>query len=210
MRSPLIDILVSPHTYSRRRPGEDGLFRHYPAADILHGKLFLDEGDDCTDLAPAGWPAKFATSRNESIELMRREFGNAVTHGVGMYYMDQSGMFFSDPQLMDELGRLRKWAVRSMDLPRTSVAQVAVISCLQSEFYTASRDNPQNQVTLALYNQQFGELCKSGAPFDVYPIEDLVEGLLRPYKVYLFSMLFIFTDDYQRAAIDKLNPTTAR
>lgn len=203
LQIPLIDIVVSPHTYTRRHPGEDGLFRHFPASDILHGKLFLDEGDDCTYLAPPNWPAKFVKTREQSIQLMRREFGNVVTHGVGMYFMDMSGTFFSEPELMAELGRIKKWADRSMDLPRKSVAQVAVISCLRSEFYTAGHDTRENQITLALYNQQIGELRHTGAPFDLYHIDDLPLIAHRPYKVHVFLDAFYLTEP-QIAAIETL------
>lgn len=203
MRSSAIDILASPHTYGRRRLGEDGLFRHFPAAAVLHGKLFLDEADDRTHLAPTNWPARYAPDMNASLQILRREFANALTRGCGLYYMDQSGTFFNDPQLIRELGRIRKWGERAMQLPRQSVADVAVISSLESGFYTTGRESGKDHVSQALYDAQIAELCRSGAPFDWYHIQDLAEKSLRPYRVYVFLDCFYLTA-LQRKAIERL------
>ncbi|MBN2308598.1 MAG: beta-galactosidase, partial [Candidatus Hydrogenedentes bacterium] len=83
-----VDIFSSPHSYARRRLGEDALFRNYPASIALHGKLFIDEADGRTHLAR---DPSFTHVKNvgESLEVIRREFGNAVTHSVGLWYMDQ-------------------------------------------------------------------------------------------------------------------------
>lgn len=202
-RSDFVDIFASPHSYHRRRPGEDGMFRHFPASLALHGKLFLDEGDDRTHLAPKEWPARYANNVEESISVLRREFANAVTRGVGLYYMDQSGMFFSDPAYLDELGRLKKWGDRSMELPRESVAQVAVISSLESEFYTCGRHTGRNPISLPLYNEQVVEFCRAGAPFDWYTIEDLPDPKMKSYCLYIFLDCFHLTPS-QRDAVARL------
>ena len=49
-RSPNLDMLSAPHTYMRRKLGEDGAQRQYLASAALHGKFFMDEGDDMTHL----------------------------------------------------------------------------------------------------------------------------------------------------------------
>ncbi|MBN1490022.1 MAG: hypothetical protein JXA69_08905, partial [Phycisphaerae bacterium] len=190
-------------SYGRRRLGEDALFRHFPAAVTLHGKLFLDEADDRTYLAPEGWPARYAPDFKASVQMLRRQFANAISRGVGLYYMDQSGTFFADPLLIAELGRLKRWGDYSMTLPRTSVAQVAVVSSLQSEFYTAGRETGRIHIGQALYDAQMAELCRSGAPFDWIHIDDLAEERLRPYRVYIFLDAFYLTP-LQQAAIERL------
>jgi hypothetical protein len=201
-RTKSIDIFSSPHSYERRKLGQDGLFRNYPAAIGLHGKLFIDEGDDRTSLANDP-PFTHVKTIDQSLEVLRREFANAVTHGVGLWYMDQQNNWFHDPRIMADLANLKKWANYSMSLPRKSVSEVAVISALQSEFYLAGRDSGRNNVTGHLYVGQVGELCRTGAPFDWYMIEDLAEGLIRPYKVYVFLDCFYLTPA-QRQAIEKL------
>lgn len=201
-RTQSIDIFSSPHSYERRKLGQDGLFRNYPAALSLHGKLFIDEGDDRTSLANDP-PFTHVKTMGQTLEVLRREFANAVTHGVGLWYMDQQNNWFHDPKIMAELARLKSWANTSMSRPRHSVSQVAVLSALESEFYVAGRDSGRNHVTGALYNGQVGELCRTGAPFDWYLIEDLEAGLLPPYKAYVFLDCFHITPA-QRQAIEKL------
>ncbi len=197
-----VDMFSSPHSYMRRKLGDDGLFRNYPAALALHGKLFMDEADDRTCLAND--PAfTHATTVDQSIALVRREFGNAVTHGTGLWYMDQQDAWFHDERIMAEIANLKHWGDVSMNMPRQSVAEVAVISALDSEFHLSGRDAGNNHVTYPLYDGQIGELCRSGAPFDWFLIEDLVEGRIPPHRVYVFLDAFSLTSE-QRSAIDKL------
>lgn len=197
-----VDIFSSPHSYERRRLGQDGLFRNYPAAEQLHGKLFIDEADDRTSLAKDPDYTHVKTIE-QSLEVLRREFGNAVSHSVGLWYMDQQGTWFHDPRIMAAMAKMKRWADRSMGLPRGSVAQVAVISALQSEFHIAGRDSGLNYVTGPAYLQQIGELCRSGAAFDWFTIEDLAEGRVPPCRAYVFLDAYYLTDA-QRAAIERL------
>lgn len=197
-----VDIFSSPHSYARRKLGEDALFRNYPAALALHGKLLVDEGDCRTYLANDP-TFTHVTTVEQSVEVIRREFGNAVTHGTGLWYMDQQDNWFHDDALMAAIGDLKRWGDVSMAMPRESVAEVAVISTLDSEFHLAGRDSGINHVTFPLYDTQIGELCKSGAPFDWYLMEDLVDGIVPPHKVYIFLDAFYLTPE-RRAAIDTL------
>ncbi len=197
-----VDAFSSPHSYVRRQLGSDGLFRNYPAALALHGKLFVDEADDRTHLANDPTFTHVKTIE-QSISVIRREFANAVTHGVGLWYMDQQGTWFHDPAMMLEIERLKRWGDVSMKMPRGGVAEVAVISSLESEFYLCGRDSGKNAVTFPLYSDQIGELCRSGAPFNWYLIEDLAEGLIPGHKVYIFLDCFYLTPA-QRKAIEAL------
>lgn len=197
-----VDIFSSPHAYLRRQLGGDGLFRNYPASLALHGKLFVDEADDRTHLANDPDFTHVATLE-ESLQVIRREFGNAVTRGAGLWYMDQQGQWFQDPGIMAEIAKLKRWGDLSMDMPRESVAEVAVISSLSDEFYLAGRDSGKNHVTYPLYDRQIGELCRAGAPFDWYLVEDIEEGLVPPHKVYIFLDAFHLTPG-QHAAVDRL------
>jgi hypothetical protein len=193
-----VDIFSSPHSYARRKLGQDGLFRNYPASLKLHGKLFLDEADDRTHLARD--PVfTHVTTVEESLSVLRREFANAVTQGVGLWYMDQQGDWFHDPQVMAEIKRLKAWGDRSLSMSRESVAEIAVISCLDSQFYLGGTSH----ATCALYRDQIGRLCEAGAPFDWYLIEDLEEGRLPSHKLTIFLDAFYLTAR-QRAAVEGL------
>ena len=206
LRLDSVDVLCSPHTYRRRRLGEDAGSRQYLASTALHGKLFIDEGDDQTHLERRKKkPDHRAHARNleESQTFLYREFGNMVTRGMGLWYMDLNDCFFRDDALIKTLGRMKKWADVSMNHPRDGHAQVALISAPESEFYLGYRRSPNNEVSDSLYQLQMAELYRTGAPFDWYLIDDLDAIKGRDYKVYIFMDCFYLTEQ-QRRTIESL------
>jgi hypothetical protein len=203
LRSPNLDMLSAPHTYYRRKLGEDGEMRQYLGSAALHGKLFFDEGDDQTYLEkrkPQPDSRCTVNTAEETQALLYREFGNTVTHGVGLWYMDLNGGWFRDPVLVDTVGRMKKWADVSMRHSRKRVSQVAVISAPESEFYLGYRQTPDNEISYGLYHDQMGEFYRTGAPFDWYLIDDLDAIRDRDYKVYVFLDCFYLTDAQRKAA----------
>jgi len=203
LRSPNLDMLSAPHTYYRRKLGEDGEMRQYLASAALHGKLFFDEGDDQTYLEKRKpHPDRRCTvdTVGETQALLYREFGNTVTHGVGLWYMDLQGGWFRDPVLIDTVGRMKKWADVAMRHSRKRVSQVAVISAPESEFYLGYRQTPDNEISYGLYHNQMEAFYHAGAPFDWYLIDDLEAVKDKGYKVFVFLDCFYLTDSQRRAA----------
>ena len=206
LRLKSVDALSAPHTYRRRRLGEDAGSRQYLGSAALHGKLFIDEGDDQTHLERRKKrPDRRAHARNmeESQTFLYREFGNMVTHGIGLWYMDLNDCFFRDEVLIKTLGRMKKWADVSMALPRGRNAQVAVISAPESEFYLGYRQSPNNEISDSLYQLQLADLYRTGAPFDWYLIDDLEAIKDREYKVYVFLDCF-YLSEQQRKTVQSL------
>lgn len=206
LRSPHVDMLSAPHTYYRRRLGEDGEMRQYLASTALHGKLFIDEGDDQTYLE---WQKKrpdlrvHVKTREETQALLQREFGNTVTHSVGLWYMDLNGGWFRDEALIDTIGEMKKWADVSMNHSRKRNAEVAIISQPESEFYLGYRQTPNNEISHGLYHHQMREFFHAGAPFDWYLMEDLEAIEEKNYKVYIFLDCFYMSES-QRLAVERL------
>ncbi len=197
LRSKHLDMLSAPHTYRRRRLGEDGEMRQYLASAALHGKLFIDEGDDQTYLEKRKAkpdPRCHVNTVEETQSLLYREFGNTVTHGVGLWYMDLQGGWFRDPVLIDTVGRIKKWADVAMTHSRRRNAQVAVISSPESEFYLGYRQTPDNEISDALYHHQMAAFYQAGAPFDWYLIDDLDAVRAKDYRVCVFLDCFYLTD----------------
>ena len=191
-RSPWIDMISAPHSYSRRELGGDALFRNFPASVNLHGKLFVDEGDDRTSCAgsishgmteTAGVQKTLATE-DESLQLIRREFGNMHTHNIGMWYMDLLGGTFRNKRFVAEIAKLKKYGDQLMELSRESAAEVAVVSYLQGEFSLPPRG--EENLQYRLYQDAISELCKTGVPFDHYLIEDLNAPELVQYKFFIY------------------------
>lgn len=204
-----IDMMSAPHTYYRRGLGEDGQMRHYLASAALHGKLFFDEGDDMTHLEMLKKNPDhrcYARTREHSKAFLYREFGNMVTNGTGLWYMDLKKGGFNDPELIDLVGRMKKWADESLNHSRKRCSKVAVISAPQSEFYLGYRQNPENEISYGLYHDQMGHFFRAGAPFDWYLIDDLDAVEKGDYQVCLFLDCFYLTDSH----IEKIDRLKSR
>lgn len=205
---PDVDMYSAPHTYYRRAPGEDGEMRQYAASTALHGRLFIDEGDDQTFLEnckPHPDHRAQAPTLALSQSILQREFGMSATHATGLWYMDLQGGWFRDEELLNTVGQMRKWAFETLNHPRNSVAEVAIFSKPESEFYLGYRQTPANEIGYGLYHDQMGEFFRTGAPFDWYLLDDLseLEKRGRDYKVYVFLDCFFMTSE-ELAQVEKL------
>ena len=201
-----VDMTSAPHTYKRRRLGEDGQPRQYLASAALHGKLFVDEGDDMTHLEflkPRHDSRAHCKTLDESLAILYREFGIAVTHGIGLWYMDLTRNTFRDPQLIDAVGRMKKWGGVSLNHSRRHISQVAVISNPESEFYLGYRGGDANNISVGLYMHQMGAFYRAGAPFDWYLADDLDAVAAQNYRVVIFLDCQFLTEKH-RAVIERL------
>ncbi|MFI4913104.1 MAG: hypothetical protein ACIAQZ_15705 [Sedimentisphaeraceae bacterium JB056] len=205
LESEYIDMIATPHSYSRRALGEDGAFRNFTASLKAHGKLFLDESDDRTHLTGSiALSHVHSTNTAETINILRRSFANVVCDSVGMWYMDQSsGWWYNEPEIYKEFAKIKKWADYSMTLDRGSCSEVAVISSMESGFYHLDRITRKDTITYALNRHQIGEFYHAGVPFDRYFIEDIEQGQVPDSKVYIFLDCFFMTDN-QRNSVEQL------
>jgi hypothetical protein len=201
MQLDSVDIFSSPHSYYYRNIGDHGALRHYPQSLALHGKMFIDEADERTHLTTNEKDIfRYAKNFDESRQILWRAFANMASNGVGMWYMDHtSKQWYSDPAFFVEFAKIKKWADYSMSVSRKRLSDVAVINSTKSEFFITT----QTDLTAQFNVSQINQLCRSGSPFDRYLIEDLAEGLIPEYKVYIFLDCFYLTDDQLRA-IEKL------
>ena len=206
LAAPEIDIISAPHSYYYRAPGDSAYFRNFPASVAAHGKLFSDEADDRTWLSlkkphriarPLG-----ASTPEDSLMLIRREFGNALTHNLGLWYMDIDSNAFHDDRLMREITRLRAWGVKSMAKPRPRRSEVAVFYDMRGNYYL-----PKCGDGIAPYDfmtpDRFDHLCRAGAPFDLYLAGDVLLPEISRYKVLIFVNLLAPSPEIHRT-IDSL------
>ena len=201
-----LDMLSAPHTYRRRALGEDGQMRTFAASVALHGKFFLSEGDDRTHLeALKAKPDGFGCAKTpeDSLALLYREFGMAVTHGAGLWYMDIGRENFRDAEILKAVARVRRASEESLRHDRSHVSEVAVVSNPKSEFYLGYRRTEANNVSYASYVDQMAAFYRAGAPFDWYVAEDLSAVVDRRYKVVVFLDCQYMTDE-QTAHVERL------
>ena len=188
LRSPDLDFLVSPYSYAFRGVGGDGLPMQPTESLRVHGKLYLFEEDTLmhNNFEPDGR----MHSTDHSIAIYQRNFAQVLTHGLGITWLESSA-FVEDPRILPEQRRWHKcfqqmgaWA---LGLDRTPSAEVAVFLDDESFMYEGNR----NDIDLPLIAQQrVISLNRFGAPHDLYLLNDLLEGRLPPYKLYIFLNAF--------------------
>lgn len=206
LRSDDVDILSSPHTYRRRKPGEDASFRGFPGSVRCKGKLWIDEQDDRTSFATNGaeWQKQHTHVKTvaESGEILWRGFAQALAHNAGLWMMDQGAMwarkleahFYRDKTLVSAIAQMRRIGDESMSKPRTRVSDIAVVCSYRSRYYTVDPTSEQHPTTV-LYANALAELWKSGASFDMYQISEIFEPETPQYKAYIFLDTFFMTDE---------------
>ena len=198
LRSPDLDFLVSPYSYAFRGLGGDGLPMQPTESLRLHGKLYLFEEDTLmhNNLDPYGR----MHPQGRSIAIYQRNFAQVLTHGLGITWLETS-YFVEDPRIIDEAHRWQKryqaigtWALQ---LDRRPAADVAVFLDDESYLYEGNR----NDIDLPrIAQQRVISLNRFGAPHDLYLLNDLLEGRLPPYKLYVFLNPFHLNNQRRRQA----------
>ena len=205
-RSPNVDMFSAPHTYNRRGLGDDGQHRQYLASAALHGKFFIDEADERTYLSRSSGRAdknRLANTLDESLQFLYREFGQAVTHAIGLWYMDLTRGNFRHPAFVEAVGRMRKWSAEALKRDRRSVSEVAVLSKPESAFYRGYHTTLTNNLEQATYLEVPRALYRAGAPFDWYLLDDVEAVAAKDYKVVVLMDCEYMTAR-ERAAVERL------
>ena len=193
LEAPEIDVLTAPHSYVYRAPGDSAYFRNFPASLAAHGKLFIDESDDRTWLSlkkphPMTRPLG-ASTPEDSLMLIRREFGNALTNNVGLWYMDIDDNAFHDDTIMAEITNLHSWGVKSMATPRPRCSEVAVFFDIRGNYYLPKCHFEGRLPYAFMTPERIDNLCRAGASFDLYLSGDVCLPEIRKYKVLIFVNL---------------------
>ena len=187
LESSDIDFLVSPYGYAFRGLGGDGLPMPPSESLRIHGKLYLYEEDsrlhnlmdpDGRNYKPEHGPA-----------IHNRCFAQALTHGLGIWWFADwpagayEDLAKTEPAFQPLLERYQKIGSWALELDRSPAAEVAVLIDDESFFY----ETIHNTINLPLiFQQRVWGLPRFGAPHDVYLLQDLVDGKLPPYKLYIF------------------------
>jgi len=201
LRDKNVDCFSSPHSYTRRAPGDDAIMRGFLGSVRAMGKLWWDEADERTSLAhPTQW--KHVSTMEESVEVLWRSFAHALTNSCGLWFMDQGslwfndqGAWFHDKAIVEAFEQMKQVGQASMTRPRTRRSEVAVVASLDNAFYLADRSSGLDQVTNTLINPALEQFTKCGAPFDLYQLTELFEPAVPEYKVYVFLDAFFLSDD---------------
>jgi len=184
LNSPSVEFLVSPYSYGFRGIGGEGCSMLPTESLRIHNKLYLFEDDTRThtDDHPA-----YGRARNlkESTAILRRNFAYISTRGQGIWWLVNKGHIFStlEPAFTPMLKDFQRLGTFILQTDRTPCAEIAVLLDDESFFYETVRNDLDMPL---IFKQRLTGLPHMGAPYDVYMLNDFLEGNLPPYKLYVF------------------------
>ncbi|MBI5833486.1 MAG: hypothetical protein HZB16_14400 [Armatimonadetes bacterium] len=199
VRCPDVDFMCSPTSYAFRLLGTGTSHFMAPVSSVTaHGKLWFDENDIRTSLAPGaegewGRPANVAGDKLQQ----DRELANVLTNGVGQWWFDVGRNRYDDPELMAHLAKLREVATTAFAADRSPVDQVALVVDSRG----LARVNVGDMLMHHMMLEQVPTLARIGAPVGHYDLSDV--ALLRRHRLIVFAPLYDPTPA-QRAAIEQL------
>ena len=182
LASPYVDFLVGPYSYGFRGIGGDAPAMQPAESVHLHGKLCIIEDDTRTHI---NRDPNFGhvNSLSESVAILQRNFSQVVTHGQGMWWLLESIDPAREPAFAPWLLSFRELGDFLVQTDRTPGAEIAVLLDDESFLYESQRINLDLPL---IFQQRLWGLPRTGAPFDVYLLQDFIEGRLKPYKLYVF------------------------
>ena len=197
---PDVDFLCSPTSYAFRQLGGDGTshFMSLLGSVKLHGKLWFDENDIRTSMAP-GKPGAWGKPLNVVGDILQqdKELADVLVNGTAQWWFDVGRNRYDDPVLMKRSAGYVENAREVLNLDRTPVDEVAFVVDEDSLTFLRVAD-PLGRWLLV---NQIPELRRLGAPSGDYLVSDLPAIVDR--KLFVFPTGFA-PSAAQRKAVDAL------
>ena len=192
--SPHVDVFCSPISYFDRQAGGCGPFMSAVDSIQAHGKLWINEDDTRTHLAPAGAGFGRTSTMAETLGVYRRNFGHQFERRCGTWYMDFGTGWMADSAIFDNFAAVRDvWAAAPAGGP--FAPEVAVIIDEDSALYLRH----SNEITLHAVNRVRHELNTMGCPVGLYLMQDVCEGRLpESVRLYVFLNAYRVTAEQRR------------
>jgi hypothetical protein len=188
LEAPEVDFIASPDGYAFRGLGGEGLAMPPSESVRLHHKLYIYEEDSRLHnlMDPDGRNYAF----EHAVAIQQRCMDCALTHAMAIWWLADypAGTYLNHPSTEPSpfnpwLRRFQRLGEFSLHLERGPQAEVAVLIDGESFVHETLR----NSFNLpGVFYQRVQGLARFGAPHDVYLLEDLGEGRLPPYKLYVF------------------------
>ena len=206
LQSEYIDFIKSPWTYGMREIGETAQFMGPVDALDLYGKLWIVEEDSRLNLkemaegqdgrAGVGWTRNY----QQSVEQIKRNFSYILSKGMGVSFYNLMWDFFDDDQYYGAIGQMYEEMTLSMGLNNESVAEVAVIVDGESQMLIPWESKYLNHTLYdSIYFEQLKELGFCGGSYDIHLLDDLADGLVPEYKIYIFLATTNITEKEREA-----------
>lgn len=228
--SPYLDFWASPYTYENKGPGDFASMRFLIKTLQQHGKLWFSENDTFLHDTPVpslmhhGYPF---TTKEESREVLKRDFVYPLCEGTQAWWIDWSGgdSMYEEDGFLPLMRRFQEISRESASLPCDSLSEVAAVVDQASIPETSSpravstlakaeKARPVETaeeaeekyridlLTSAIDRFRIHELPRLGTPVDFYETNDLFAASHRRHKVYIFLNAYS-PDKETRRLIDK-------
>ena len=198
--SPDMDILCSPISYNDRGATGTGPFMSAVDSVMAHGKLWLNEDDARTHLAPADADFGRTSTMAETLGVYQRNFGHQFERHCATWFMDFGTGWMADPTIFDMFAKERDiWARESAAGGKTAAAtriapfspQVAVITDEDSFLYLRN----SSEITTWTVSEMRRQVNTMGCPVGHYLLADLCEGRVpESTRLYVFLNAYRVTD----------------
>ena len=200
LASPHVDFLCSPTSYAFRQLGGAGTshFMSLLGSVKKHGKLWFDENDIRTSLAPGklGAWGKPADVRGDKLQ-QDKELANVLVNGAAQWWFDVGANRYDDPQLMQHLKIWTRAAKTAIEKNRSPADQIAFAVDESSLVYLKTGHRLGRWLLL----DQLPALHRVGAPVGHYLASDL--EFLTQHRMVILPVSFAPTEA-QRKALDAL------
>ena len=216
--SPDIDMISSPSSYDYRGVFDPSAFMLPQKALDCRNKLYFLEFDHRTHTVPnvinepvvvggnmifdaLNFPGSDSKCKNEteSINLLYRDFVFCEANGAALWWFDMLDGWFRSDGMMAAIRHMLDIDRSLEDTVRKSAAQVAVIAEGESMF----RVRKSAPIASKCLSDIRRTLAESGAPYDLYSVEDLTKPELEQYSFYIFLNQYVLTDE-TRAAVERV------
>ncbi len=190
LKSDAIDIFTAPIAYHDRNFGGIKCCVSPAESASLHGKIWLDEDDNRTWLAPKSGSPPYVLdfsqrSRAESTLVMRRNMAHQSIKNLGSWWMDLFGCgWFLDRQLWGVFDEFKEVESDLRNNPSPYSPETAVSYDEISMCHVSGK--PHSQLTTANCIMNLPKyLATIGTPHGQYLLEDILEGRARPKLHYI-------------------------
>jgi len=212
LASPDIDVFTSPIRYTERQFGGIKTTQAPTETAALHGKLWLDEDDNRTWLAPESGSPPYGldllqTNREISKKVLRRNMAQEALKNVGSWWMDLFGCgWYLDRDLwgvMDEFKGVEEDFIKNPTLFKPGAA----ITYDEASMCHVAGAPWQGRIAVMSLLDAAEKIGVSGTTLGYYLFDDIIEGKVAP-KIHYVSAAFAL-DKKRRALLRKTeNKTT--
>lgn len=175
-----------------------------------HGKMMMCEADFRTWVSPVNsllHDAKVVRfwSEHDMRGVFRRELGRMLSVGGGLWFYDMTAGWFKDPVIMQEVATMRQIADRLVSRENVFKPSEIVLVSDEDNYYTSTEQlNIWNGPNFHCVRKNQRAWLRSGLKFDFYYFNDLLEGQMTGYKVYVFLNAFSVSAAQKQFISEKL------